>query len=257
MSELAEVRARLAHAETHLDTIRQTAADFLASEPYETRMESDPKRRVRQLVFRVHAEAPPALRHILSDMVNGVRSSLDHMVYELAIISGSNPDAPGVRTQYPICLDRQRYVNARGRDLKGVDDRFASVIESKQPFQRGKVIGTRDPLAQVQWMSNLDKHRRPITRFVQMTPHPAPIAVVDLRTMPNGEFEEVRVPRGRALRDGDVLATFNNTTEFDTYLFPRASVEIAFGKDELTIDRLGYIFAYIRREVITPIELIV
>lgn len=254
MRELTEVRARLDHAETHMESISRTAADFLASKPYEMTMEFDQKRRVRQLVFRVRAEAPPALRHIISDMVNGIRSSLDHMVYELAIISGSDPDAPGVRTQFPIYEDRQNYEKARGKDLKGLDERFARLIDSKQPYQRGKVAGKRDPLAQVQWMSNLDKHRRPITRFVQMTPHPAPIAVIDLRTMPSGAFEEVEVPRGRALRDGDVLATFSNPTQFDTYMYPEAPVEVAFGKDELTVERLGYIFAYIHREVIAPIE---
>jgi len=255
MRPLADVHARLDHAETHLDTIRRTTADFLDSKPFEMAMEVDQRRRVRQLVFRVHADGPPALRHTISDMVNGIRSSLDHMVYELATISGSDPDAPGVRTQFPIYEDRQKYVKGQGKDLKGLDERFTRIVDSKQPYQRGKVTAKRDPLAQVQWMSNLDKHRRPITRFVQMTPHPAPIRVIDIRTTPSGAFEEVEVPRGRALRDGEVLATFRNPTPFDTYMYPEASVEVAFGKVELTVERLGYIFAYIRREVITPVEL--
>ena len=54
--------------------------------------------------------------------------------------------------------------------------------------------------------------------------------------------------------DGDVLATFSNPTPFDTYMYPEAPVEVAFGRDELTVERLLYLFAYIRREVIAPIE---
>jgi hypothetical protein len=134
-----------------------------------------PKLYVDQALFNV-IEIPviPVLPRrwgtIFTEMGNAARSALDYLVYELSFEAGGNPERE--QTTFPIAVDRDAYwrpnregVSYRDRVLAGVADEWKRKIDDLQPYNRIQ-DPTSHPLAQLNRLSNRQKHRKPHLPFV-------------------------------------------------------------------------------------------
>lgn len=141
---------------------------------------------------------------ILGDFLHNVRSALDHLVWQLVLLS--EQQAPGVQHQFPIALSERAYLASRGmreRMLAGVADEHRAVIDQVQPFRLGDEAKTHS-LAYLSRLSNTDKHRiLPIAMFRTHEPKPDDFLLLD--GAENCEIE-VEVPDG-PLTESTVLAT--------------------------------------------------
>src|SRR5437879_6743083 len=86
-------------------------------------------------VFRlwVKEEPPPRLSVLLGDCVHNLRSSLDHIVWQLVLANGRSP---GKHAQFPI-LDKPPKGIFSPNDIRGVSEEARALIESVQPYQAG------------------------------------------------------------------------------------------------------------------------
>jgi hypothetical protein len=118
--------------------------------------------------YRVYAEvreAPLRWGVLVGEIIHNLRSALDHAFFRLANGPGVNPR----HLQFPIFKEEADYNRWRqpSKDRKRADPmthvpaRAVSHIEWFEPFKahaRGEPSAT-DPLARLNEMSNLDKHR--------------------------------------------------------------------------------------------------
>lgn len=86
----------------------------------------------------LHIQNPvPAERWSLmvGDIINNLRSALDHSVYALAIV-GSKLDPPPAENQmqFPILLDSSKFPTAQKSSLRNIPPTAVQIIQNVQPF---------------------------------------------------------------------------------------------------------------------------
>jgi hypothetical protein len=157
----AGCRAKLAHAIEHINILKAEIDDIGA--PDST---SIPLRRAYEaadgaVVYRIDRviRVPEHWSLIVGDAIHDLRSALDHLMWQLAIIHlGRVPtsrEAPHI--QFPEVRRSRDFTNHRY--LRYTD---ASDMDRIKPFQPYKRLnrGQLHPLPKLVKLSNVDKHRR-------------------------------------------------------------------------------------------------
>lgn len=105
----------------------------------------------------------------LGEIVYSLRSALDNLIYVCVLIRSDPPPNPR-DLQFPIVQDPRQYANAVRNIAPQLPPNIADLLESVQPYQRGRpdVEGRpeHDPLVLLNWISNHDKHRMPVPFLV-------------------------------------------------------------------------------------------
>ena len=106
MPSLDGVRAKLARANEHLARLESDTHAFLENEPYRFALEVDG----HDYVVRIKAsrEPPIELAIMLGDVLYNLRSSLDHLAWQLASLNGKPPAG----TEFPIFKDRGKFTSS-------------------------------------------------------------------------------------------------------------------------------------------------
>jgi len=157
---LEGVRAKLDRAQHHFIDLHERIKAALSPEKdrkgattYEVNSEG-------HTVIKLSKAEPldSALPLIVGDCVHNLRSALDHLVYQLAILNGAGSDAAS-KTAFPIYLKSKAFKNV-------VDDKVApfissaalAEIEALQPYNTSDPPEF-DPLWRLSQLDNIDKHR--------------------------------------------------------------------------------------------------
>jgi hypothetical protein len=169
---------------------------------------------------------------LLGDFVHNLRSSLDHLVWQLVIANGGQPTS---RNAFPIFPDARAFAGRRPGDLGGVADEPIRFIEGIQPFQPNWSYDARiHPLWILHALDVTDKHRLLNT----MSLHAAS-GTLDL---PRDAYEVVQIVNLNDLpiEDGTVIARIRSKTPPplgpDTSLQTRIMIE---GNDLMPAVDLG------------------
>jgi hypothetical protein len=166
-------RLKLQRAREHADAIKVLAEQLFrieANQPVIAIREMGPKDEYAIYVARMPelSDAFDRVSLVLGDAIHNLRSSLDHLVFQLAIAhtSGVLNDERGIR--FPIAANQASFEKAAGRALKALSAAHITIIESFQPYhpyqarlQYSEQMGGHfHPLAKLQELSNRDKHRQ-------------------------------------------------------------------------------------------------
>lgn len=139
---LQGVRLKLERAEEHLVTLDYQIIGFLEREPYQVSYQR--KSDGSEHVYRVHINESPPLEFgiLIGDCLQNMRTALDHLVWQLAILSGKRA-APTRQTGFPVC-DTIEAFRAKGTKNKVADltKEYRAGIERLQPFQVGALRGS-------------------------------------------------------------------------------------------------------------------
>jgi hypothetical protein len=156
--DLRGVFLKLDRAETHIDTLRNETQAFLGRKPkpFEIRPEKEPgpNNSMQYVLYAiVREEPPPELAPIIGDVIHNLRSALEQLAHELSDRKR--------KSQFPIFTDECEF-KVKGRPMmKGITGDERTLIENVQPYVASNPART-DPLAILNELSNLDKHRLPI-----------------------------------------------------------------------------------------------
>ena len=100
---------------------------------------------------------------LVGDIVHNMRSALDHLVFELALLHTGGKVARPDRTQFTIRDCNDRFERAAAQDLAEVAPQHRDLIEKFQPYHTmdaDVAVGLYfHPLAMLRDLSNSDKHR--------------------------------------------------------------------------------------------------
>jgi hypothetical protein len=106
----------------------------------------------------------------IGEIAHNLRSALDHLVVQLVVDNGRDPES--TRTQFPIFLREDDYRQKRGRRpahreamLDGVAKSNKTVIDGLQPYQAGPRSARRHPLWLLREITDRDRHREPHIAF--------------------------------------------------------------------------------------------
>ena len=91
---------------------------------------------------------------MVGEICYNLRSSLDHLIWQLVIDNEQNPTR---RNQFPIVYDQTKYDEVVEDRLSGVGDRARDLIRAVQPFQENGNTGSY--LSTLNNICNIDKHR--------------------------------------------------------------------------------------------------
>ncbi|MGH8542846.1 MAG: hypothetical protein ACREX3_04225 [Gammaproteobacteria bacterium] len=152
---LSGVWAKMARAATHRDALVAAAEAYIALPPF--RVHRTITGDLVTLRAEPTIEPPVDLALILGDMVQCLRSALDHLTWAFA--RTLIPD-PSPRTQFPI-MDRRPTEFASIPQMRDVPEPVREIMEQMQPYQPEHDIGGSigRELASLRRLSNRDKHR--------------------------------------------------------------------------------------------------
>lgn len=202
LPQLDGVYAKLDRADVHGQRLKNEVADFIDSRPF--RLISEPDATIGTCRLRAEIDRPiPAIAWgvQLGEIVHALRSSLDHLAWQLALTYRPG-ETPSRRTEFPIFTDSAAFDRAAPRKLACIHPRARDAIRALQPFSV-YARPDRHPLWYLHELNNVDKHRvlnvvAAILRSVSFFEE----AVEDLGIDP-AAFAYVHT-----FADGDVLATW-------------------------------------------------
>ena len=151
LSRLSGIRAKIERAKCHVRDLESRILAFRETDPYALFGDDDPKTGERVLRVRVRSQPPNDFALIAGEAVYQLRSSLDHLAWQLVEANGN---AAGKWTYFPICETAAKYKAASPGQVKGMSPAAISMIDAIQPYQGGC-----GELWKLHALSNYDKHR--------------------------------------------------------------------------------------------------
>ncbi len=155
MANLIQPNLKLQRAKEHLDSLHAELRAYVESNPGKITEEEDLERKEFIVKFTL-ATPPMVLAMIVGDFVACLRSALDYLVWQLALLSTDNP---GREICFPVCekdsLDTQIRIT---KSTFQIPDEAISIVKSLQPYQRGDDYKSAR-LWVLNKLWNIDKHR--------------------------------------------------------------------------------------------------
>ena len=148
----AGIEARVERAGVLLDELELISESFLAEQQRLVVEAQEGDRRVGIYTGKTGL-APAEFAVRAGEIAHNLRSSLDHLVWQLVSTNGQKPNRGNA---YPIGKDAQEYDKIEQSWLRGVPQAVREIIRRKQPWSPP---GSGSYLWPLHCMSNEDKHR--------------------------------------------------------------------------------------------------
>lgn len=148
---------KIDRAKHHLEELQKEIDTFFKLQPYKISTKRD--HQTKRLIYYLTDVliVPDKIALISGDVVQNLRSALDHLAYDLFV--KENKGTVSVKHIYfPIENDLQSYESEKVRKTKGISSEKLKLIDSIRPYKGGN-----DLLWAIATLNNIDKHRLLIT----------------------------------------------------------------------------------------------
>lgn len=225
MPSLFDPGLKVQWAKRHLDVLTQYVNTYQAENHYTLTTEEDSANGWFIITTKVpHNEMVFTIALIMGDFVNCLRSSLDHLAWQLAMSGGRTPTRD---TCFPICerdtIDAQVKI---AKSTFGFPDEAVSVVKSLQPYKDREEF-KKTHLWRLNLLWNMDKHR-----------HIMPHSVVTgwqfkLESLPSAMFPDGKIPMpSEQLPDGVRMKFPLSLRDYIVINPEPTSLEVKFGSME-------------------------
>jgi hypothetical protein len=165
ISGLESARLKLVRAGEHLDALEQRIRTYSRAASHQLIAEPNGKHTVH-----IGDQPPPDIGILVGEIVYQLRSSLDHLAFDLVKINSRGIVLPAgweKRCEFPLLFSIPTKGNPPvpckplprdwfDKTLPGISDEAFTTIESLQPYRR---LGVTNALRLIADLSNIDKHR--------------------------------------------------------------------------------------------------
>jgi hypothetical protein len=143
---------RISRAREHIYNLQVETQMFLHENPYGFIREPDPEPGFQRIRATVNVPPPRRLSTILGDAIHSLRSSLDHLAWQLALMTTPKPFK---KTAFPLNINQPTKPIQTLNVIRDLPVGAKNVVESVQPYHGGQwsYLGVLHRL----W--NDDKHR--------------------------------------------------------------------------------------------------
>jgi hypothetical protein len=154
LSPLDGCWAKIERANENIKNLEAEVSAFTHSDRYTIIRNLD--RKAKQCTFFAQPQLIPLRVSVLAgEIIHHLRSSLDHVVWALAL--KKRPDPP-FRIQFPIYTESEKFIAAKKSGIiQGISGSAQTIIESVQPYL--KPPAADHPLAILHDFSITDKHK--------------------------------------------------------------------------------------------------
>lgn len=154
MANLDEVFAKITHAEERYASYMEAHWEYLQSGAFSTYIEPDMEARTATYRLKVTAPIPINLRILAGEVITHLRSALDHLVWQLALLDGKTPSNG---SQFPIFETKNDFRKSVARYLSSISPEIREIIFDLQPFN---LVNPKEHLLWIlNRLANDDKHR--------------------------------------------------------------------------------------------------
>ena len=137
------------------------------------------------------------------EIIHQLRSSLDHLLWQLVIANGARPDR---FTGFPVAYKKAIY-KRQGRKIAGISGAAATLIEELQPFRSDDYAS--HPLYTLTELWNQDKHRLLLLTITNL------VAYNVNYHYPSGRVERVYIDiDSSSIADGVAIGRFRDPDDF-------------------------------------------
>ncbi|MGP8092087.1 MAG: hypothetical protein ACLP72_02070 [Candidatus Sulfotelmatobacter sp.] len=161
-----QIRWKLERADKHIQELTAALLNFKKGEPYKLATKEDPQTRCLVYYITKADDIPVAVPLIAGDALQNIRTSLDHLAWQLVPVYERSP-----HTAFPIFDDAPKYQAGKTQRIKGMPKAAVDAIDATKPYKGGD-----DRLWRLHRLNNIDKHRLLITigaafQSVNVGPH--------------------------------------------------------------------------------------
>ncbi|HZQ25987.1 MAG TPA: hypothetical protein VFA89_24555 [Terriglobales bacterium] len=148
---MSGIELKIERANKHIDDLESLVSAFLGRDFYSLGIKPKPQiEHVAYYVTRVDP-MPADISLVIGDALHNLRSSLDHLAWQLVEVSGGIPD----KIDFPITKTRQQYDSAFGkREVTQIRPEILDLIRKIQPYR-----STDDTLWHLHQLDIMDKHK--------------------------------------------------------------------------------------------------
>jgi hypothetical protein len=157
---------KVERAKKHVIDLESAWSAFLKTNPYEIVPKDDPQAAERTYFLRQAKEIPSNISLIIGDVLQNLRSALDHVAYHLAVVNSASAKTLAT-TYFPIFPGPVEYHAGKGRKIDGLRQDAVKAIDSVEPYGGGK----GDLLWVLHTLNNVDKHKLLLTALPDLAAH--------------------------------------------------------------------------------------
>jgi len=149
----AQIKTKIERALVHIGELKSECSRFVESSPYLVQVRRAPLTR-RPIYYVASVQhTPHQIALIAGDVLQNLRSALDHLAYQLVVV-GKNSPGPFSHVYFPIADNAEKYLAERNRKVAGMREYAIAAIDAVKPYQGGN-----DLLWRLHRLNNIDKHR--------------------------------------------------------------------------------------------------
>jgi len=231
----------------HLESLKERVQGFIDGNPYGVVADYDGQTEKCVLRTQVFDHPPQDWGIIIGDIVHNLRSALDQLVWQLALLQTSTPYD---RAAFSITTTPNRYRDNGRRLVQDLTPRQEALIKWFQPYRRGNKTES-DFLWLLHDINNTDKHR-----VIQTIGTVFAMQGLGFGNMRGFDLYNMNVYGGQRLEDGAPVADFTLVqTAPDAYMdmHPEITPNIEFDegssavKDMPLVSTLLDIVAHVER----------
>jgi hypothetical protein len=250
--------AKLRRAHEHLEQLYGELNAYTSQERH--RVVSEREEVDGDLLYTLRVEVTEPLGNprwglLVGDLIQNLRASLDHLVWQLVLLNGAEPIRDN---QFPICAERERYWEARGRNpsvrdrtLAGVAEHHRERIDSVQPFMAPRLdeyFPDYHVLMVLARLSNIDKHQLITGAFVNIGEIDS--SMFDISTGDGSGLADIEIYQHALFADRTEIARLRMvgvTPGLGVKIDVKLPLEIGFGYPKgVRGDGLGMLYEFVR-----------
>jgi hypothetical protein len=144
-------------AKRHMDELRALAHLFFITNPYSFSGKPDLQKGKVEYTMDIVKAVPPEIPLIAGDVIQTLRSALDHLAYQL-YRRGPGGKGHGKHIYFPIAEDKEKYEKQKDGQTSGMSSQAINAIDAIQPYKGGN-----DILWHLHALNIIDKHRTILT----------------------------------------------------------------------------------------------
>jgi hypothetical protein len=154
--KLASVYSKIDRAQQHILELTQVRQAFLESYPYKIGIRHDHEN--KKIIYYVESVQPTPLIFacIAGDVIQNLKSSLDHLAYQLFLLNREDINDIGKNINFPSTKPDEDLFK---KHVRGMSENAISALGDVEAYEGGKA----HKLWQLTKLNNIDKHRLLIT----------------------------------------------------------------------------------------------
>jgi hypothetical protein len=233
MSRSYEIK--LNRAKEHLDKVRETVADYVASKPYRITEETQPEALRRIWHITLTEPIPSNVAPAVGDCIHNLRSVLDNWVHEFSTTEAGRP----VRdTGFPILKEEADWnkgpcgsrKDSGAFRIRRLPDAVKTVIKAAQPFETSltPLVSHRHALRRLHMLDIRDKHQtlNVVTANMDVIGWAVPEGTGATKHRVFPVFLELNTPQPM------LLIEFATLVDFDVSVYPSADFQVVLIDEE-------------------------